>query len=149
MTLPTSRRAMLAIPIHARNSTAVSAFCFRFLGGAVLPGGRLKLRTNNCRLLTASTFPAVVRGGGDSHAAELIAVILAIEDVPLFAALENFFLLRSDALADFGVGFLFVLQRGGENLHDLLADGVAVLDEFHFVAGAPPIGNLMRTPNDL
>src|SRR5260370_33813430 len=75
---------------------------------------RFQCSTVGCEPRSASSFAAVVRRGGDSHAAELVAVILAIEDVPLFAALENFFLLRSDALADFGVGFLFVLQRGGE-----------------------------------
>src|ERR1700688_724589 len=50
------------------------------------------------RLGTA--FAAVVGGGGDSHATEFVGVILAVEDVPLFAAFEDFFFLRRDALAD-------------------------------------------------
>src|SRR5258708_5685385 len=117
-----------------------------FSWGAALPGGRLKLRTNNCQLLAA--FRAAVVGSGcDSHAAEFVGVILAVEDVPLFAALEDLFFLRGDALADFGVGFLFFLQRGGKNLHDLLADGVAVFGEFHLVAGHQHISNLMPQPN--
>src|SRR6266851_1465437 len=99
-------------------------------------------------LASGAAVAAVVRGGGNAHAAELVGVILAVEDVPLFAAFEDFFLLRSDALADFGVGFLFFLQCGSENLHDLLADGVAVLDKLHLVAGDQHFGNLVRQAND-
>jgi len=40
---------------------------------------------------------AVVGGGGDAHAAKFVGVILAIEDVPLFTALEDFFFLGADA----------------------------------------------------
>src|ERR1700676_211000 len=110
----------------------------------------LKLRTNNRQLIASSSaaFAAIVRGGGDAHAAEFVGVILAVEDVPLFAALENFFFLRGDALAHFGVGLLFFFQRGGKNLHHLLTDGVAVLDKFHFVAGHQHFGDLMRKAND-
>src|SRR5229473_4525862 len=109
---------------------------------------RYRLSTVGCELRSASTFAAVVGGGGDSHAAKFVEVILAIEDAPLFAVLEDLFFLRSDAFADFRVGFLFFFQRGGENLHDLLADGIAVFDEFHVVAGDQHIRNLMRQPND-
>src|SRR5712672_680848 len=94
-----------------------------------------------------TTVAAIVGGGGYAHAAEFVGVILAIEDVPLFAAFEDFFFLRSDALADFGVGFLFFFQRRSKNLHDLLADGVAILDKFNIVAGDQDIGDLMRQPN--
>src|ERR1700752_2236496 len=96
---------------------------------------------------SGAAFAAVVWGGGDAHAAEFVGVIFAIEHVPLFAAFENFLLLRRDALADFGVRFLFLFQRGGENLHDLLANGVTILDKFHFVAGDEHIGNLVRQAN--
>src|SRR6266404_4324268 len=71
---------------------------------------RYRLSTVGCELRSASTFAAVVGGGGDSHAAEFVSVILAIEDAPLFAVLEDLFFLRSDALADFRVGFLFFFQ---------------------------------------
>src|SRR6266446_7892643 len=101
----------------------------------------------NSPLHLRSSVAAVVGGGGDSHAAQFVGVILAIEDVPLFAAFEDFFFLRRDALADFGVGFLFVLQRRRKDLHDLLADGVAVFNKFYFVAGDKHIGNLMRQAN--
>src|SRR6266446_4469506 len=92
---------------------------------------RYRLSTVGCELRSASTFAAVVGGGGDSHAAEFVEVILAIEDAPLFTVLEDLFFLRRDALADFRVGFLFFFQRGGENLHDLLANRVAGFDKFH------------------
>src|SRR6266403_5304051 len=90
---------------------------------------------------------AVVGGGGYAHAAEFVGVIFAVEDVPLFAAFEDFFFLRSDALAEFGVGFLFFFQSGSKNLHDLLADGVAILDKFDIIAGDEDIGDLMRQAN--
>src|SRR5258707_11387069 len=109
---------------------------------------RYRLSTVGCELRSASTFAAVVGGGGDSQAAKFVEVILAIEDAPLFTVLEDLFFLRSDALADFRVGFLFFFQRGGENLHDLLANRVAVFDKFHVVAGDQHIRNLMRQPND-
>src|SRR5713101_225162 len=109
---------------------------------------RYRLSTVGCELRSASTFAAVVGRGGNSHAAKFVEVILAIEDAPLFTVLEYLFFLRSDALADFRVGFLFFFQRGGENLHDLLADGIAVFDEFHVVAGDQHIRNLRRQPND-
>src|SRR6266478_5769561 len=107
-----------------------------------------RLSTVDYRPASGAAFSAVVGGGGDTHAAELVGVILAIEDVPLFAAFEDFLLLRSDALANFGVGFLFFLQCGSENLHDLLADGVAVLDKLHLVAGDQHFGDLVRQAHD-
>src|SRR6266849_10098532 len=107
-----------------------------------------RLSTLDYRLASGAAFAAVVGGGGDAHAAEFVGVILAVEDVPLFAALKDLFFLRGDAFADFGVGFFFFFQRGGKNLHDLLTNGVAVLDKLHLVAGDQHFGNLMRQAND-
>src|SRR6185437_6057648 len=39
---------------------------------------------------------AVVGSGGDSHTAEFVGVIFAVEDVPLLAVFEDFFFLRGD-----------------------------------------------------
>src|SRR5260370_7183508 len=100
-------------------------------------------------LQSGAAFAAVVGGGGDAHAAEFVSVILSIEDVPLFAAFENFLLLRSDALADFGVGFLFLFQRGGENLPDLLANGVAILAQLPFLARHQHPPNSIPPPTSL
>src|SRR5256885_15911856 len=72
------------------------------------------------------TAMAVVRSGGDARAAKLILVILLVENVPLLAAFEDFFFLRSDSLAHFQLDLLFVFQRGRQNLHPLLPNGVAV-----------------------
>src|SRR5216684_4036007 len=52
---------------------------------------RYRLSTVDRELRSASAFAAVVGGGGDSHAAEFVSVILAIEDAPLFAVLEDLF----------------------------------------------------------
>src|SRR3981081_1480563 len=76
----------------------------------------------------------VVRRGGNAHAAKFILVILLVEDVPLLAAFDDFFFLRSDFLAHFQFDFLFVFQRSRQNLHHLLANSVAVVDKFDFLA---------------
>src|SRR6266403_3370878 len=107
----------------------------------------LRTETASGRESLCPAVSAVVGGCGYAHAAEFVGVILAIEDVPLFAAFEDFFFLRSDALAEFGVGFLFFFQSGSKNLHDLLADGVAILDKFNIIAGDEDIGDLMRQAN--
>src|SRR5436309_7872471 len=89
---------------------------------------------------------AVVRSGGDARAAKLILVILLVENVPLLAAFEDCFFLRSDSLAHFQLDLLFVFQRGRQNLHHLLPNGVAVVDEFHFLALNKHIRDLVRQP---
>src|SRR5712692_9211807 len=64
----------------------------------------------DCRLSTTSgrlRAMAVVRCGGNAHAAQFINVILPVKDVPLLAAFENFFFLRSDPLAHFQFDLLF------------------------------------------
>ena len=81
--------------------------------------------------------------GGHTHAAKFFGIIFAKQQIPLFAAFENFFFLRGDALAGFELGFLFFAQRGGENLNDLTPDGVAVVDEIDVVAGDQDIGQLV------
>src|SRR5882762_11759834 len=121
---------------------------------ALIPGGAFtfsSLTTDNCRLTTTSKKSramAVVGSRGDAHAAKLILVILLVEDVPLLAAFQNFFFLRSDSLADFQFDLLFLFERGGQNLHHLLANGVAVVDEFHVFAGDKHFGDLVREPYD-
>ncbi len=72
---------------------------------------------------------------GHAQPLEAFGVIFAVEDIPLFAAFEDFLLLRGDLRADFGVHLLFELQQRCENIDDFLADGVAVFDEIHVVAG--------------
>src|SRR6266436_4653638 len=70
---------------------------------ALIPGSAFtfsSLTTGNCRLTTTSKKSramAVVGSRGDAHAAKLILVILLVEDVPLLAAFQNFFFLRSDS----------------------------------------------------
>ncbi len=71
-----------------------------------------------------------------------------MEDVPLLAAFQDFFLLRGDFLAHFQFNLLFVFQRGRQNLHDLLANRVAVVDEFHFFAFDQHFRYLVREPYD-
>jgi hypothetical protein len=47
---------------------------------------------------------------GDAEALESLGIIFAVEDVPLFAALEDFLFLRRDLGADIRVNLLFELQ---------------------------------------
>src|SRR5437016_4409271 len=115
--------------------------------GGILPIWNVPMcgRTTTTENLRAM---AVVRSGGDAHAAKLILVILLVEDVPLLATFQDFFFLRSDSLAHFQFDLLFLFERGGQNLHHLLANGVAVVDEFHFFAGDKHFGDLVRQPYD-
>jgi hypothetical protein len=82
-------------------------------------------------------------GCGYALAAKFFGVIFPVEDVPLFAAFEDFFFLGSDALADFGFDFFLVAEDVGHGLDHVLTDGVAVLDEFDFVALHQKIDDLM------
>src|SRR5579859_6273556 len=86
---------------------------------------------------------AVVGDGGDSQPAKFVGIILAVEDVPLLAILKNFFFLRGDFLADFEIRLFFFVKSSRQDLHDLLADGVAVFHEFHVVAGNQHVRDLM------
>src|SRR5882762_217181 len=90
----------------------------------------------------------VVRRSGNSHAAKFILIILFMEDIPLLAAFEDFFFLRSDFLADFQFNLLFVFQRSRQDLHHLLPNGVAVVDKFHFLAVHQHVRDLVREPYD-
>src|SRR5712664_4566154 len=96
----------------------------------------------------ASGAMAVVGSGSDAHAAKFILVILFVHDVPLLAAFQDFFFLRSDFLAHFQFNLLFVFKCCGQNLHHLLANGVAVVDEFHFFAFDTHFRDLVREPYD-
>src|SRR6266403_2296066 len=110
--------------------------CGRISGGinhlqGTTAAGREKslpsLSTLNCQLSTASSGSSmlpVIRRRSDAHAPKLVAIILLEEYVPLFAALKNFFLLRRNLFADFQLHLLFFLQRGCQDQHHLLPDGV-------------------------
>src|ERR1700676_395885 len=103
------------------------------------------IRTSKTERLAAVVLVLVFfGGGGDAHAAEFFGVVFAVQDLPLFAAFDDFFFLGSDALADFEVGFFFFAERGGDNLDDMLANGVAIVDEFDVVAGDEDVGDLVR-----
>src|SRR5882724_6179557 len=135
--------------------------CGRISGGinhlqGTTAAGREKslpsLSTLNCQLSTASSGPSmlpVIRGRSDAHAPKLVAIILLEEHVPFFAALKNFFLLRSNLLADFQLHFLFFLQRTRQDQHHLLPDGVPVVHKFHVVARHQHFRNLVRQSHDL
>src|SRR5437016_434253 len=115
--------------------------------GGILPIWNVPMcgRTTTTENLRAM---AVVRSGGDAHAAKFILVILLVKDVPLLAAFQDFLFLRSDSLAHFQFDLLFVLERGRQNLHYLLTNRVAVVDEFHFLAFDEYLRNLVRESYD-
>jgi hypothetical protein len=80
---------------------------------------------------------------GYAHALQAFGVIFAVEDVPLFAAFEDFLFLRSDLGADFGVYLGFDFQKSGDDVDDFLTDGVAILHEVHFRTGDQEINDAM------
>src|SRR2546427_1781195 len=90
----------------------------------------------------------VVGGCGNAHTAKFILIIFFVQDVPLLTAFQYFLFLRSDSLAHFQFDLLFVLQRGRQNLHHLLANRVAVVHEFHFLAFDKYLRDLVREPYD-
>jgi hypothetical protein len=81
---------------------------------------------------------------GHTHAAELLGIILAVEQIPLFTALENFLFLGGDALAGFELGFFFFAERGGKDFDDLTANSIAVFDELDVIAGHQDVRELVR-----
>src|SRR6266478_9069868 len=93
-------------------------------------------------------FP-VIRRRGDAHAPQLVAIILLEEHVPFFAALEDFFLLRRNLFADLQLHLLFFLQRGCQDQHHLLPDGVPVIHKFYVVARHQHVRNLVRQSHNL
>jgi hypothetical protein len=80
---------------------------------------------------------------GYAHAFQAFGVVFAVEDVPLFAAFEDFFFLRSDFRADFRVHLGFDFQQRGDDGDNFLADGVAVFDEIHVRTGDQEINDAM------
>src|SRR4029077_3196411 len=56
---------------------------------------------------------------------------------------------RGDFFADFQVRLLFFVERGGDDLHHLLADGVAVFNKFYIVAGYQHVRDLMGDSDNL
>src|SRR6266850_3735118 len=109
----------------------------------------------NFQLSTVSSGPSmlpmlsIIRGRSDAHAPKLVAIILLEEHVPLFAALQDFFLLRRNLFADFQLHLLFFLQRGRQDQHHLLPDGVPVVHKFHVVARHQHFRNLVRQSHNL
>ena len=112
------------------------------------PGSKIPTASGLTTTSKKSRPVAVVGSRSDAHAAKLILVIFLVQDVPLLAALEDFLFLRSDSLADFQFDLLFFFQRGSQNLHHLLANGIAVVDEFHFCAFNKHVRDLVREPYD-
>jgi len=80
---------------------------------------------------------------GYAHAFQALSVVFTIEDVPLFAAFEDFFFLGGDFGADFGVHLGFDFQKSGDDGDDFLADSVAVFDEIHVRTGDQEINDAM------
>src|SRR5947209_11119588 len=92
--------------------------------------------------------PALVLLMRHAHVFQFLYVILALEDVPLLAAFDDFFFLRADLLANAGIDFFLFTQVVLEDLDDVLTNGVAVLDELHVVAGNEKICNLVGDADD-
>ena len=67
----------------------------------------------------------------DSELLDFLVVVLAVEDVPFLAALEDGALLAFDLLAGSGVDLGFGLEHLFQDAADFQADTVAVLDELH------------------
>jgi len=53
-------------------------------------------------------FLMLFGSGGNPRAAQLIGIIFAEQEVPLFAAFQNFLFLRGDFFADFNFDFFFL-----------------------------------------
>jgi hypothetical protein len=84
---------------------------------------------------------------GDAQALEPFGVILAVEDVPLFAALEDLFFLRTNFRADVRVYLLLKFEKRGDNGDDFLANSVAVLDKIDFRTGNKKVDDAMGEAN--
>ena len=67
----------------------------------------------------------------DAKSLQSFLIIFAIQNVPLFTAFQDLFFLGRNLRADFGVNLFFHLQQRRKNIHDFLADGIAILDEVH------------------
>jgi hypothetical protein len=80
---------------------------------------------------------------GYAHAFQAFGVVFAVENVPLFAAFEDFFFLGGNFGANFGVYLGFDFQQRRNDVDDFLADGVAVFDEVHIRTGHEEINDAM------
>src|SRR5271166_3632147 len=87
---------------------------------ACSPGqGAMRVRdylTNSRSRLAMSAVPGLLvlfGRRGNARAAEFVGIIFPEEHVPLFAALENFFFLRGDFLADFHFDLFFLAKNVG------------------------------------
>jgi hypothetical protein len=98
--------------------------------------------------LAVAGFLVLFESSGDTGAAKFVGIIFAEEHIPLLAAFENFLFLRGDALANLLLEFFFIAEDVGDGLDHVLTDGVAVLDEFHFIALHQKIDDLVRDAND-
>src|ERR1700691_1906396 len=74
----------------------------------------------------------------------LVVVILAVEDVPLLASLDNDLALRGDLLPRRLVDLHFFRQNLFQRLARLLTDGIPVIQELTFVRLRKRIGNHVR-----
>src|SRR5258708_8996490 len=141
--VPTPRRESCApAPQYRQQCLATQASVSTPIQGLLANNYLLCLTATSRQLRTL----AIVRRRGDAHAAKFVVVIFLVKDVPLLAAFQDFLFLRSDSLAHFQLDLLFVFQRSRQNLHHLLANCVAVVDEFHFLAVDEYLGDLVREP---
>ena len=94
-------------------------------------------------MLAVAGFLMLFGCGRDTLAAKFFGIVFAEEDIPFFAAFQDFLLLGSDALADLDLDFLFFFEDIGDGLDNVLANGVAVLHEFDIVALDEQFDNLV------
>jgi hypothetical protein len=85
----------------------------------------------------------------NAHPAHLFPVIFTIEEFPLLAALKNLLLLRTDFLADLRVHLLFFFEQAYQDVHYILANGGAVLDELNVLPGDEDVSNDVGQANGL
>lgn len=101
------------------------------------------------KLATSVLISAVFFGSSsDAVSTELLGVKLAVKNAPLFAVFQNFLFHRRDFLAGFNVPLLFFSQLIGEESDDVLADGVAVFDEFDFIARDEHVHHFVGQPDN-
>src|SRR5258707_13321184 len=110
--------------------------------GIFLPGATPSLTVGF--LITAMLFGS----GSDTVAPKLLRIKLAIEDAPLLAVFQNFFFHRANLFPGFHVPLFFFAKLVRKYGDDILANCVAVFDEFDFIAAARTVLNLMDQPTN-
>ena len=81
-------------------------------------------------------------------ATELLSIKLAVKNAPFFTVLEDFLFHRRDLLAGFDVPLLFFAKLVRKNGDNLLADGVAVFDEFDLIACDKDVHHFVGQPDN-